>query len=103
MQKANKLQPFATKAIVVLPDHLHVIWKLPENDHDYANRWRLIKGYFTHAVIKTRLRFKKDKSGEYHLWQRRYWEHTIRDDYDLEKHIEYIHYNPVKHGYVQLP
>lgn len=95
--------PFDIDAIVVLPNHIHCIWTLPENDTDYAKRWRLIKTWFTkHCDVA--LRVDPDDSrkarNEQAIWQHRYWEHVIRDEKDLTNHIGYIHYNPVKHGYV---
>jgi putative transposase len=93
--------PFAIDAMVVLPEHLHTIWTLPPDDADYATRWRLIKTYFSRGLPKTerrsRSRMSKNERG---IWQRRYWEHEIRNEQDLGRHIDYIHYNPVKHGYV---
>ncbi len=94
--------PFEINAAVVLPDHLHTIWTLPEDDCDYAKRWMLIKSSFSRALAKTEhincTRIKKRERG---IWQRRFWEHVIRDEPDFLNHIEYIHQNPVKHGYVQ--
>lgn len=93
--------PFKIDAIVILPDHIHTIWTLPENDYDYAKRWMLIKSSFSRKIIKTEnintTRIKKRERG---IWQRRFWEHLIRDEIDFLNHIEYIHQNPVKHGYV---
>jgi REP-associated tyrosine transposase len=83
--------------MVVLPEHLHCIWTLPEGDSNYSIRWALIKSAFTRS---TALGTAKARNGERTLWQRRFWEHTIRDDGDLERHIDYIHFNPVKHGHV---
>ncbi len=97
-------RPFAMPAIVVLPDHLHCLWRLPSGDDDFPTRWRLIKSRFSRALSNTewrsRSRFDKSERG---IWQRRYWEHSIRDDEDYRRHVEYIHYNPVKHGYVAEP
>jgi putative transposase len=93
--------PFTTDAMVVLPDHLHAIWTLPEGDADFADRWRLIKSTFSRnlplgeAVSQSRLR-----KGERGIWQRRFWEHTLRDESDFSSHVDYIHINPVKHGLV---
>jgi len=97
---AKAAAPFGIDAIVVLPDHLHAVLCLPEGDADYPNRWRRIKGYFTSAVIAGGLAHVPDAKGEYRIWQRRYWEHTIRDEDDLARHVDYIHINPVKHGLV---
>ncbi|MGV8893080.1 MAG: REP-associated tyrosine transposase [Burkholderiaceae bacterium] len=92
--------PFSVIALVILPDHLHAIWRLPEGDCDYSNRWRRIKGAFSSALPKdeyvSRSRVRKGERG---IWQRRFWEHTVRDERDLQTHCDYIHFNPVKHGY----
>ncbi len=93
-------RPFQIEAIVVLPDHLHTVWTLPENDTDYSSRWRAIKSRFTRRIRTQGVPLQANSKGEYALWQRRYWEHTIRDEDDLKKHVDYIHYNPVKHGLV---
>ncbi|WP_439503312.1 REP-associated tyrosine transposase [Methylophaga sp.] len=96
--------PFYIDAMVVLPDHLHVIWTLPENDFDFATRWRLIKSHFSRSLPSTeRINLSRLKKSERGIWQRRYWEHLIRDELDYERHVDYIHYNPVKHGYVDKP
>ena len=93
--------PFETVAICVLPDHIHAIWSLPEGDADYPMRWSLIKSGFTRGLKASAARSpSKIAKRERGIWQRRYWEHAIRDDNDLERHIDYIHFNPVKHGYV---
>jgi putative transposase len=92
--------PFKIIAIVIMPDHLHTIWQLPEGDNDYSRRWQLIKSKFTQQVRKEK-HFQKNKKGEYGIWQRRFWEHTIKNENDLNRHIDYIHFNPVKHGYVK--
>src|SRR3974390_1446199 len=93
--------PFAIEATVTLPDHLHAIWTLPEADVDYSTRWQLIKGMFSrnppHGETVSTSRAGKAERG---IWQRRYWEHTLRDEGDFERHVDYIHFNPVKHGYV---
>ena len=98
---AHKAKPFQIDAIVVLPEHLHTIWTLPEGDADYAGRWRMIKSRFTRLLAKRGIAMTRNTKGEYDLWQRRYWEHTILDDLDLQRHADYIHFNPVKHGLVQ--
>ena len=97
---ANRLQPFAIDAIVILPDHLHAIMTLPPGDCDFSGRWRRIKSGFTRRVVATGIPVARDKRREYQLWQRRFWEHTIRDEEDFERHVDYIHYNPVKYGLV---
>lgn len=100
-RRARKNNSFATKAIVVLPDHLHVIWELPEGDEDYSTRWRQIKTYFIQDVLERGEPLLKNQRNEYNLWQRRFWEHQIRDETDFYHHVNYIHYNPVKHRLVQ--
>jgi putative transposase len=87
--------------MVILPDHLHAIWTLPLGDADFAKRWMLIKSAFFRSLPKNENITQSRKSKrERSIWQRRYWEHLIRDDLDYARHVDYIHYNPVKHGYV---
>jgi putative transposase len=85
MRQTRRSYPFAIDAVVVLPDHLHIVMTLPEGDADYPNRWRLIKRRFTDAVMKSGAPVAHHQNGEPALWQRRYWEHTIRDDRDFER------------------
>jgi len=93
--------PFAIEAIVVLPDHLHTIWTMPEEDADFAVRWALIKASFSRTLRKGEpVSASRRRRRERGIWQRRYWEHTIRDEDDLGRHLDYIHFNPVKHGHV---
>jgi putative transposase len=93
--------PFDIEAIVVLPDHLHAIWTLPEADPDFALRWRLIKSEFSRGLPRSeRISASRTTKGERGIWQRRYWEHTLRNDSDFARHADYIHFNPVKHGHV---
>jgi putative transposase len=94
-------RPFTIDAVVILPDHLHTIWTLPKGDADYSGRWRAIKSHFSQYLTKTGFPLNQNKRGEYDLWQRRFWEHTIRDDDDFTRHVDYIHWNPVKHGLVE--
>jgi putative transposase len=97
-------RPFTVIAWVVLPEHMHWIWRLPEGDTDYATRWRRIKTDFSRGLLRTERRSSaRVMRGERGIWQRRYWEHAIRDDTDLQRHIDYIHFNPVKHGYANTP
>jgi putative transposase len=91
--------PFAIDAIVVLPDHLHTIMTLPPDDSDFSGRWRRIKSLFTRRIA-AQDETLQNKRGEYAVWQRRFWEHTVRDETDFARHVDYIHYNPVKHGLV---
>jgi putative transposase len=93
--------PFDTIAICVLPEHLHAIWRLPEDDCDYALRWRLIKSRFSAGLPVQPRGSSQAAKREKGIWQRRYWEHQIRDEDDLIRHVDYIYYNPVKHGWVQ--
>ena len=94
--------PFAIEAIVVLPDHLHCLWTLPPGDADYKTRWALIKAGFSRCVPPGERRSRsRTNRGERGIWQRRYWEHLIRDDEDYRRHADYIHWNPVKHGWVK--
>ncbi len=96
---------FVIDAWVLLPDHLHCVWTLPEGDADFLTRWRLIKRAVSLACRGSYRRTdwvtaSKLKHRESTIWQRRFWEHQIRDDLDLQRHVDYIHYNPVKHGHV---
>ncbi len=93
--------PFKIHAWVVLPEHLHCIWELPPSDADFATRWRLIKMNFSKSLPKIEHRNEvRQRRGERGIWQRRYWEHLIRDEADYCAHMDYVHINPVKHGYV---
>jgi putative transposase len=98
--------PYNIETMVVLPDHLHCIWTLPDSDFDFSTRWKRIKTAFTRsysggkAEVTSESMRKKKEAG---VWQRRFWEHRIRDQDDLNRHCDYIHYNPVKHKLVNLP
>jgi REP-associated tyrosine transposase len=96
----RKERPFSVDAIVVLPDHLHAMLTLPSDDSDFSGRWRRIKSLFTRQAVARGFAGARNAKGEYQLWQRRFWEHTIRHEADFERHADYIHYNPVKHGLV---
>jgi putative transposase len=98
--EAARKSPFTTDAIVILPDHLHAIWTLPPDDSNYASRWRAIKSGFVRRLARSGMAINRNHRNETGVWQRRYWEHTIRDADDLWRHVEYIHYNPVRHGLV---
>ena len=101
VREVRQRHPFHVDAFVVLPDHLHALWTLPVGDADFAMRWALIKAGFSRRIAKTERRsLSRVAKGERGIWQRRYWEHLVKDDGDFEKHLDYIHYNPVKHGYV---
>jgi putative transposase len=100
-RQTRQERPFAIDAIVVLPDHLHAILTLSQEDSDFPGRWRRIKGHFSTRMIDAGVEIKRHENGELALWQRRYWEHTIRDEGDFERHVDYIHFNPVKHRLVK--
>lgn len=86
----------------MLPDHLHCVWTLPEGDADFSSRWRLIKTIFVRGLPGGERRSQaRRRSGERGIWQRRFWEHAIRDDEDFAAHMDYVHFNPVRHGYVR--
>jgi len=100
---ARSERPFEIDAIVVLPDHLHAVLTLPDGDADFPHRWRRIKTIFTRRLLSAGAALpSRDGTGRV-LWQRRYWEHTIRDDTDYGRHVDYIHYNPARHGLVSNP
>lgn len=96
-------RPFHIDAMVVLPEHVQALWTLPPGDVDYPGRIRLFKSRFARCVAAANASIRRNTKGEYNLSQRRYWEHTIRNDHDFEKHVDYIHWNPVKHGRIQEP
>jgi putative transposase len=92
--------PFKMDAFVILPDHLHCIWTLPPGDIDYSMRWNLLKGHFSRSIAAgERISSSREKRRERGIWQRRYWEHLLRNQDDFNRHVEYIHWNPVKHGW----
>jgi len=100
--------PFELVAVTLLPDHLHCLWTLPEGDSDYSSRWRFLKARFSMLYLRDEgcegVRSpSRERSGERAVWQRRFWEHAIRNDEDLRRHFDYIHYNSVKHGLVARP
>ena len=96
-------RPFELDAIVVLPEHLHAIMTLPDDDSDFSGRWRRIKSLFAHQLVASGAPISRNHRGELNLWQRRFWEHTIRDEADFERCANYVHFNPVKHGHVSSP
>lgn len=106
IQEVRQLLPFTIDAWVLLPDHLHAIWTLPENDDNFGSRWAVIKRcvtrqYDTSDEIDESIEDSHIKRSEKRIWQRRFWDHVIRDELDLQRHFDYIHWNPVKHGYVK--
>jgi putative transposase len=105
IETARATLPFTIVAWVLMPDHLHCIWRLPEGEADYSTRWAIIKSAVSkqcgHLVeIDSALSKSKLARNESVVWQRRFWEHLIRDDLDMQRHMDYLHFNPVKHGYV---
>ena len=101
MREVQQRMPFVIDGIVIMPDHLHCIWRLPEGDHDYSNRWAQIKRRFSSELPAQEVRQSLLRRREKGIWQRRFWEHLIRDEQDWRNHMDYLHYNPVKHGYCQ--
>jgi putative transposase len=100
-RETRQRHPFMIDVIVVLPDHLHTVWTLPEGDGDFAMRWRLIKSAFARRLPRhERISQSRSAKGERGIWQRRYWEHTIRDEADFARHVDYVHINPVRHKLV---
>lgn len=121
VRETRAARPFRINAWVVMPDHLHAVWTLPKGDTDYATRWGAIKARFVmklrragfsppmtlprvasgrYAGLKPGLRADKREVG---IWQRRFWEHHIRDEADMRAHVEYCWFNPVRHGFVDDP
>lgn len=101
IQNVRKRHPFKIHAWVVLPDHMHCIIELPQNDSDYAVRLRLIKQGFSKEIPCIEpISAARRSRGERGIWQRRYWEHLIRDEEDFRAHMDYVHINPFKHGLV---
>jgi putative transposase len=98
---AQRARPFRIDAFVILPNHLHCIWTLPPGDAAFATRWAHIKSTFSRSIpCRERIRDSRILKRERGIWQRRYWEHLVRDERDLHRHIDYVHFNPVKHGLV---
>jgi putative transposase len=98
VRDVKRRHPFEIVAWVVLPDHLHAVWGLPQADADFSTRWMLIKAGFSRRLEHGEsIRESRRRRGERGIWQRRFWEHQIRDEDDLQRHIDYVHINPVKH------
>jgi putative transposase len=100
IRATRRERPFEIDAIVVLPDHLHAMLTLPPADSDFSGRWRRIKGHLSRSLIESSAAVNRRPNGDLALWQRRFWEHTIRDEGDFVRHVDYVHFNPVKHGLV---
>lgn len=108
LRETKKRWPLEINALVLLPDHLHTIWSLPAGDSAYSTRWAWLKKEFTKRYLEEGGREQPTSTSRQQnrrrgVWQRRYWEHTIEDADDFEVHFDYIHFNPVKHGYVAAP
>ena len=108
IEEVRDLLPFHIDAWVLLPDHLHCIWTLPEGDADFSKRWGMIKSKYTKNVgwalpTDQKRSISRIKHRDSDMWQRRFWEHQILDQEDFNRHCDYIHYNPVKHGLVNDP
>jgi putative transposase len=106
IEETQSRHPFEIISLCLLYEHLHCIWKLPQDDCDYSQRWSSVKGLFSMKYSKLNgkniaISPSRALKGEVCIWQRRFWEHQIRDEKDLQRHIDYIHYNPVKHGLVR--
>lgn len=101
VRKAQQHHPFKVVAWVVLPDHLHAVWTLPNDDSDYSGRWRAIKSHFVQVVKKHGVAITMRADGSAECWQRRFWEYTIKNEDDLRRCVDYCYINPVKHGLVK--
>ena len=107
-RKIKNTHPFSIDGIVILPEHLHCILQLPEGDTDFSGRWREIKKYVSKRIPDKFENWEQNRGNGYtrkenKIWQRRFWEHIIRDDSDWQRHMDYIHYNPVKHELAKSP
>ena len=106
IETVRRDRPFELRAMVLLPDHFHALWVLPEGDADFSVRMGLIKKLFTRTFLaaggtegaSTPSRLRHRNRG---VWAKRFYEHTIRNYRDYKRHLDYIHFNPVKHGHVQ--
>jgi putative transposase len=108
IEAVRKDYPFAIDGFVLLPDHFHLLMTLPEGDANFSERMRRIKGFVTRKIghlpqFQTDPNLSREKRGEKYVWQRRFWEHCIRDEQDFKNHLQYIHNNPVKHQYCKNP
>ena len=102
VRQIKQSHPFRIDAWVILPDHMHAMWTLPHNDSNYSYRWREIKKHFAKSLPENEFRSSVNhRRGERGIWQRRFWEHTIRDERDYRHHFDYIHINPLKHSLVK--
>jgi putative transposase len=107
MEETRLEYPFRQDAVVLLPDHLHCLWTLPKDDTNFSLRWKVIKLKFTRFFLQAggtewTVSDSKRRRHERGLWQRRFWEHTVRNEREFEILCNYIHYNPVKHGHADV-
>jgi len=108
IDRCRSRYPFEVIAMALLPDHLHLLMKLPDDDHDFSVRLRWIKSNFTSSYLaaggseQPRSDSRVDH-GNRGVWQRRFYEHLCRDEFDVGRHVEYVHFNPVKHGLASCP
>ena len=101
VREIRQRHPFTIDAMVVLPDQLHAVWTLPDGEANFSLLWRQIKSNFSRSLpVGERISNSRAAKGERGIWQRRYWEHTIRDENDFARHVDYVHINPMKHGLV---
>jgi putative transposase len=108
MEEEFAVRPVRMVAIVLLPDHLHTVWTLPAGDAEYSLRWQRIKERFTRSFlanggVEIPVSESRTRHRERGVWQRRFWEHVVRDERDLKNCVDYIHWNPVKHGLANSP
>lgn len=106
IQSVRHRLPFSLEAIVLLPDHLHTVWILPPDDEDFSTRWRQIKTLFTRRGLQqggsqASQSLSREVKSERGIWQRRFFEHTSRDEFDLKRCVDYVHVNLLKHGLVE--
>lgn len=101
IERVRLHRPFVIEGWVLLPDHLHCVWRMPEGDADFGSRWSMIKRLTSQAIaLPGTVSLSRSLRRESGLWQRRFWEHRIRDEDDYQRHMDYLHFNPVKHGLV---
>lgn len=103
IERVRQGHPFSIHGWVLLPDHLHCLWQLPEGDSDYSRRWSMIKRLTSQAMpeLSGSISLSRNVRRESGLWQRRFWEHRIRDEQDYRQHLDYLHWNPVRHALVE--
>ena len=101
IERVRLYRPFVIEGCVLLPDHLHCLWRMPQGDADFGSRWSMIKRLTSQAIaMPGAVSLSRSLRRESGLWQRRFWEHRIHDEDDYQRHMDYLHFNPVKHGLV---